>query len=351
MLNPILYYVKLSKENYLRYSKQIILENIGIEGQKRIKTAKILMIGAGGLSCPIMMYLTGCGVGYIGIVDLDKIEVSNLNRQILYNEEHVNKFKVQIAKIQLNKINKDCKIIPHQYKFTSLNSKELIKYYDIIIDTSDNFKTRNNINQICYELSKIYIYGAVDSFFGQMSIFNYKDGIKYNNLYSKYINEDKNCNTNGIIGVTTGYIGTLQAIETIKIITGSKQKLNNKIILCDLINTKTTTQKIYSHRINIDKILINKKYIQKLESYNNNKQIVIDIRSNEEFLKTHVKKSINIPLKSFKTHKTLKFLRKYGNQNLICIYCNNLKRSLLISSLLTVNQIQHKILKTNNKTI
>lgn len=357
MLNPPIHLIKLSKNDYLRYSKQIILEDIGTEGQKRIKKSKILIIGAGGLSCPIMMYLTGSGIGHIGIIDADRVEISNLNRQILYNEEHLSSFKVICAKSQLNRINKHCKIILHKYQLTNLNGQELIKYYDIIIDTSDNFRTRNMINQVCYKLSKMYIYGAIDNFSGQISIFNYKDGIKYNNLYSKNISGDENCNTNGIMGVTAGYIGTVQAIESIKIITGYKQKLNNIVILCDLINIKMTMQKLYSHRMDEHKTLINKQKlinqynIKNLESDINKNRIIIDIRNNEEFLKEHIYKSINIPLKSFKIYKTIQFLKKYENHHLLYLYCNNVKRSLLISSLLKLNTIKHKLLKTVNKTV
>nr|YP_009391730.1 Molybdopterin biosynthesis protein [Laurenciella marilzae]ARW59874.1 Molybdopterin biosynthesis protein [Laurenciella marilzae] len=346
MLNPQTNLIELSSQDYLKYSKQIMIENIGIEGQKRLKKSKILIIGAGGLSCPIMMYLAGSGIGYIGIIDDDKIDISNLNRQILYNELDINKLKVVSAQNQLYKINQNCKVITHKYKLSHSNKIEVIKYYDIIIDTTDNFETRNNINKACYELSKTYIYGAVDNFFGQMSVFNYKDGIQYKDLYYMDMSEYQNCNVNGIMGITTSYLGTLQAIETIKIITGYKQKLNNKIIICNLINTLINHQKIYRQKRYTEIIVTNSN--QTIKSYNKktyqNKQVIlIDIRTNKEFMKEHMEKSINIPLKSFRLYKTIKFLKKYENIGSIFIRCSNLNRTLVASSILELHKIQHKL--------
>nr|WMP12347.1 Molybdopterin biosynthesis MoeB protein [Laurencia verruciformis] len=345
MLNPPTNLIKLSPKDLLRYSKQIVIENINIEGQKRIKKSKILIIGAGGLSCPIMMYLTGSGIGHLGVIDSDKVEISNLNRQLLYNEIHLNKLKTVSAQSQLHKINRDCKIITHKYQLNKTNSKEIIKYYDIIIDTTDNFETRNVIYETCYELSKIYVYGAVDNFSGQMSIFNYKDGIQYKDLYSKNINTSQNCNVNGIMGITTSYLGTLQAIETTKIIIGYKQKLNNSVILCDLINLQMKIKKIYRQK-NYTKI-INKNQNKPIEEkhYGKNNLILIEIKDNKEFLKKHKAKSINIPLKAFKLYRTIEFLKKYRNENSLSICCNTLDRASIVSSILNVHQIKHNLTK------
>nr|ARW60283.1 Molybdopterin biosynthesis protein [Laurencieae sp.] len=357
MLNPKINLVKLSNNEYLRYSKQIVLENIGIEGQKRIKKAKILIIGAGGLSCPIMTYLAALGTGYIGIMDSDKVEISNLNRQVLYNEININTLKVISAKSQLYQINKNCKTITHKYKLDNKNSKEIIPYYDIVIDTSDNFETRHIINETCCRFSKTYIYGAVDNFIGQIGVFNYKDGIKYNYLYSQNVNaKNQNCNFYGIMGVTTGYIGILQAIETIKIITGHKQRLNNSIIICNMIDIQIKVRKIYkpqnynntvstNQSKNITKQVVTTK---KFNKFNKNSPIFIDIRNSKEFINEHINKSINIPLLNFKIHKTLKFLKKYEQTNLIYIYCNTSNRSLIVSSILKLHQIKHYVLKQNS---
>nr|YP_010952053.1 Molybdopterin biosynthesis MoeB protein [Laurencia obtusa]WMP12992.1 Molybdopterin biosynthesis MoeB protein [Laurencia obtusa] len=345
MLNPPTNLIKLSPKDLLRYSKQIVIENINIEGQKRIKKSKILIIGAGGLSCPIMMYLTGSGIGHLGVIDSDKVEISNLNRQLLYNEIHLNKLKTVSAQSQLHKINRDCKIITHKYQLNKTNSKEIIKYYDIIIDTTDNFETRNVIYETCYELSKIYVYGAVDNFSGQMSIFNYKDGIQYKDLYSKNINTSQNCNVNGIMGITTSYLGTLQAIETTKIIIGYKQKLNNSVILCDLINVQIKIKKIYRQK-NYTKIISkNQNKAIKEKHYGNNNLILIEIKDNKEFLKKHKAKSINIPLKAFKLYRTIEFLKKYRNENSLSICCNTLDRASIVSSILNVHQIKHNLTK------
>nr|YP_010951619.1 Molybdopterin biosynthesis MoeB protein [Laurencia catarinensis]WMP12558.1 Molybdopterin biosynthesis MoeB protein [Laurencia catarinensis] len=348
MINPPTNLIKLSQQEFLRYSKQIIIENMNIEGQKRIKKSKILVIGAGGLSCPIMMYLTGSGIGYIGIIDSDKVEMSNLNRQLLYNEIHLNTFKTISAKSQLHKINKNCKVITHKYKLNKSNSKEILKYYDIIIDTTDNFETRNVIYETCYELSKIYVYGAVDNFFGQMSIFNYKDGIQYKDLYSQNINTSQNCNANGIMGITTSYLGSLQAIETTKVIIGYKQNLNNSIILCDLINIQMKIKKIYRQKSYNNITTNNQNRLVKgheEKNYINHNLILIDIRDQKDFLKKHKAKSINIPLKAFRLHGTIEFLKQYKNQKSISIYCNKFYKASIVSSILNLHQITHSLTK------
>nr|ARW68794.1 Molybdopterin biosynthesis protein [Palisada sp.] len=356
MLNPKTNLIQLSKKDWLKYSKQMIIESIGSEGQKRIKKSKVLIIGAGGLSCPIMIHLIRSGIEHLGITDSDKVEISNLNRQILYNEEHINHLKVICAQSQLYKINKDCKIITHKYQLTTNNSKEVIRYYDIVIDTSDNFKTRQTIYETCYTLNKAYIYGAVDNFFGQMGVFNYKDGIQYKDLYSQNTIPSHNCNINGIMGITTGYLGTLQAIEAIKMITGYKQKLNNSVVICDLINIKTKTKKIYKHKSSNkadqkDKNSI-KPYHKTIREINKSTNaIFIDLKDNKEFEKKHIKKAINIPLKSFKLYKTIKFIKQYQGKGLIFIYCSNFNRTLIISSILKLHQIQHETIKSNNIAI
>nr|YP_010851699.1 Molybdopterin biosynthesis protein [Echinothamnion hystrix]WGH14515.1 Molybdopterin biosynthesis protein [Echinothamnion hystrix] len=340
--------IKLSNQEYQNYSKQIILENIGIQGQKRLKSAKVLIIGAGGLGCPVMIYLAVSGIGYIGIIDGDKIEISNLNRQILYNTNDVKNFKVICAEKKIKTINNNCIIIKHQHKLNPENSIEIVSYYDIVIDTTDNFKTRYIIDRICYKLHKIYIYGAVDKFEGQMATFNYKNGIRYKNLYKpELLLENNNCNRHGIMGITTGYTGTLQAIEAIKIILGLSKKCKNFLLIYNIIKIKKEERKIYLKRNKNNKInnfdLNNIIFKNQLNIIKNN-LIIIDLRKNFDFNKRHLKKSINIPIKQLKLNETMRLIQYFKRTNDLIIYCNTIERSIIASRFLTNKNILHYIL-------
>nr|QCI07086.1 Molybdopterin biosynthesis protein [Haraldiophyllum bonnemaisonii] len=251
MLNPNVNLTYLSKQEYTIYSKHLILEHIGINGQKRLKEAKILIIGVGGLGCPAMLYLIASGIGHIGIIDDDTINANNLNRQILYNLNDINYYKTHSAKRHLRNINTNCKIIIHNYKLIIENAIEIIQYYDIIIDASDNFKTRYTIDQICYILHKIHIYGAIQEFEGQVSVFNYKNNHQYSQMYDKKFKAiANNCNNNGVIGIITGHIGIIQATEAIKMILGIGKILNNKLLICNLLNLSFKMITIYHLKVN-----------------------------------------------------------------------------------------------------
>lgn len=353
MLNPKTQFIELSQNEYIRYSKQLILHNINVDGQKRIKKSKILVIGAGGLSNPIIIYLAASGIGCIGLVDRDDIELSNLNRQIIYTKMDINKSKVELARTRINKINNNCKIIKHEYKIDEHNAKETIRYYDIVIDTTDNFQTRYIIDKACYRLGKTYIYGAVDQFIGQVGIFNYKDGIKYCDLYPEYLDLVQNdCNLNGVMGIITGHIGIIQAAEILKLISGHRNKCDNRIILCDLLNINTKIKKVYKQKYKITKyatksITTHSKILTPQTSIGiNNHQgnvliILFDIRNSQQFNIKHNYKSINIPLKAFKCHKTLKFITKYSKYRYFYISCETQYKSIIVSNILKSNNINN----------
>nr|YP_010618773.1 Molybdopterin biosynthesis protein [Rhodomelopsis africana]WAX02786.1 Molybdopterin biosynthesis protein [Rhodomelopsis africana] len=340
--------IKLSQEEYKNYSKQIILENIGIQGQKKLKNAKVLIIGAGGLGCPAIIYLATSGIGYIGLIDGDKIENSNLNRQILYSTNDIKNFKVNSAKKKIQMINNNCTIIKHQYNLNTENSIEVISYYDIIIDTTDNFKTRYIIDKICYQLHKTYIYGAIDNFEGQVVPFNYKNGIRYNNVYNKnLLLTNNNCNRNGVMGIAVGYIGILQAIETIKIILGLEKRCKNFLLIHNTLKINNKKRKVYLKRDQKNKInnfkLNNILLKNELRIIKNN-FIIIDLRTKIDFNIRHIKKSINIPIKEFKLNKTLKLIKYYITNSSLILYCNTLERSIIASYFLKNNNILHYIL-------
>nr|YP_010619548.1 Molybdopterin biosynthesis protein [Xiphosiphonia pinnulata]WAX03561.1 Molybdopterin biosynthesis protein [Xiphosiphonia pinnulata] len=340
--------IKLSQEEYKHYSKQLILDNIGIEGQKKLKNAKVLIVGAGGLCCPIIMYLAASGIGYIGLIDEDRIENSNLNRQILYSISDIKKFKVNSAQKKIQKINSNCKIIKHRYNLNTDNSIEILSYYDIVVDTTDNFSARYIIDKICHQLHKTYIYGAIDQFDGQVAVFNYKNGIRYKDLYHQdLLLENDHCNRNGVMGITTGYIGILQAIETIKTILGLEKKCKNFLLVYNILNKINKRRKIFSKRNSNNKMNVTKfnNILLKhdLISINNN-FIIIDLRTKTDFGTQHLKKSINIPIKKFKLNKTTKLIKYYIKKSKLILYCNTLERSIIASHFLTCNNILHYIL-------
>lgn len=354
MINPKLNNIHLLTNEYTLYANHLKLQHFGLEGQKRLKQAKVLIIGAGGLGCPAILYLVIAGTGCIGIVDDDYIDISNLNRQILYNMSSINKDKATFAKLQLNQINPYCKIIIHKYKLNQNNALEIIQYYDIIIDATDNFETRYIIDTVCFKLHKIHIYGAINKFDSQMSVFNYKNYIRYSNIYSPSITNvnHNNCYNNGIIGVTTGYIGILQATETIKIIIGIGNIIYKKLLICNLINLSIKKVALYITRIKkISKLLsqsntykipfISEIYIQKIKK----NYVIIDIREKQEFEHNHLKYSINIPLYKFKSRKTIQFIKTYNPKIIIIIFCQNAYRSLIISKILNQYNIKHSIIK------
>ncbi len=347
--------IKFSKNEYNRYGRHLILKEIGIYGQKRLKRSKVLIIGAGGLGCPAMIYLTTSGIGYIGILDKDNVDISNLNRQILYNINNLNQLKSECAQKKLKKINSECKIIKHQINLNINNAIDIIKYYNIIIDASDNFKTRYIIDFVCHKLHKIHIYGGINQFEGQLSVFNYKNSIRYSNLYPYKLNlQDNNCYDNGVLGVITGTIGILQATETIKIILGIGQIIYDQILIYNLLHISFHKISILSKKnqnnIHIN-TTVNKKlnvFISQLQfeylKYNNKQQlIIIDIRENIEFNITHRNKSINIPLSKFNLKYTQKFIQSYDNKTIVIIYCNTRHRAIIASAQLQLKCIEHYI--------
>nr|QVQ56827.1 Molybdopterin biosynthesis protein [Erythrocystis saccata] len=350
---------KLSKEEIELYKKQIQLENIGLEGQKKIKKAKILVIGAGGLGCPILIYLVSSGIGYIGLIDQDKIEKSNLNRQILYTIKDINREKLKAAKKNLHLLNKECKIIIHNYKINEYNKLEIISYYDMVVDATDNFIARHIINDTCYKLNKIYIYGAANKFEGQNGVFNYQDGIKYEDIYRLNAQRLENsCNLQGIIGITTGYIGIGQAIETIKIILGLNKTSKDHINIYNIIKMITTKTEIKRKRnkknhieLKLDKKKKSNYQIHYKKIIDTNKNLIIDLKNQQEFTKKHIKKAINIPIHKLKLKQTIHLLKKYQTEYGILIYCSNKNKTYLASQLLKKDKIRHKILKSKNKDL
>lgn len=231
-------------QEYLRYNRQMMLPEIGDEGQEKLKKAKVLVIGAGGLGCPILQYIATAGIGTIGIVDFDKIEIHNLHRQILYTQNQVGKSKAITAKETLEEMNPLISIVVFEEKLTSENAKQLIEQFDIVVDGSDNFATRYLVNDTCVALGKTLVYGSILKFEGQLAVFNYKGSKNLRDLFPEPPNpkDVPNCSLNGVLGTLPGIIGTMMAHETLKLIM-DLPTLQNELVLFNALNWNFTKLK------------------------------------------------------------------------------------------------------------
>lgn len=335
----------LLHQEYIRYSRQITLENIGIEGQKKLKKTKVLVIGAGGLGCPTMIYLVSSGIGCIGIIDKDKIERSNLNRQILYSETNIGEAKTKCAKEKLQTLNEYTKIVAHNWKISDENSLEVIRYYDIVIDATDNFNTRHVIDKACYRLHKSYIHGAIDEFEGEIAILNYKNGLRYKHLYESYLKIAENtCNRNGMMGINTGYIGLLQTIETVKTILGLDKRCKNLVVRHNILKSEIRRKLINPRRyFKINESKREKGEIIHRAKINNINNINIDLREENEFKKDHSKKAINIPFVKLNLIQAKILIMHYARHKNVIINCNEKEKSVIASKILDKHKIAHTV--------
>ncbi len=233
MLNPNLEEIQLSADDYQRYSRHIILPEVGLDGQKRLKAASILCIGTGGLGSPLLLYLAAAGIGRLGIVDFDVVDHSNLQRQVIHGTSWVGKPKIESAKNRILEINPFCQVDLYETQINSSNALDIIKPYDIVIDGTDNFPTRYLTNDACVLLNKPNIYGSIFRFEGQATVFNYEGGPNYRDLYPEPPPPGMvpSCAEGGVLGVLPGIIGTIQATEAIKIILGAPNTLSGRLLL------------------------------------------------------------------------------------------------------------------------
>jgi len=318
--------VDLSHEEIQRYSRHLLLPEVGLEGQKKLKAASVLIIGAGGLGSPIAMYLAAAGIGCIGLVDMDIVEVSNLQRQIIHGTENVGELKIESAKRTIARINPFVNVKVYQEKFTAENAMDIAREYDIIIDGTDNFPTRYLVNDVCVLLGKPTVYGSIFRFEGQASVFSAKHGPCYRCLYPEPPPEGlvPNCSEGGVIGVLPGMIGTIQANEAIKIILGEGIPLYNRLLVLDALDMRfrelsisknpncqicgtnpTITQLIdYQHfcgispktntdTISADQLITATELSEKLVT---STVQIIDVRSAEEYAICAIPDSLLIPL-------------------------------------------------------
>lgn len=304
-----------------RYNRHIILSEIGVEGQEKLLQAKVLVIGAGGLGCPILQYLVAAGIGTIGIVDFDRIDETNLQRQVLFRESDVGKNKALIAKERLQDLNSDIHIEAYTEKLTHQNALELFEMYDIIVDGTDNFYARYLINDASIIMNKPVVYGAIYKFEGQVSVMNYKGGPTYRCLFPTPPKADDipDCNTAGVLGVLPGIIGTMQANEVLKMILGIGTVLSGKVLFYNALTVQTQTMQLKRSEEAIHKIKreaatfserketaqsgisIPKISITEITEWEGQQLQWVDVRNEEEMPKIEEVEVLSIPLSEIRS--------------------------------------------------
>jgi len=297
-----------------RYNRHIILSEIGQKGQDKLSDAKVLVVGAGGLGCPILQYLTAAGIGTLGIIDFDVVDISNLQRQVLFGKSSLGKNKAIAAKQRLEDLNADIKIIAYPEKLTYQNAIELINQYDIIVDGCDNFETRYLVNDASIITNKPLVFGAIYKFEGQVSVFNYQNGPSYRCLFPNPPKKDNvpNCSEVGVLGVLPGIIGSMQANEVLKIILDIGNILSGKLLCYNALTLQNSTLTVKRSESEINKVMQNKsnfserqmcdfcetpiKTISIEEALNKANVQFIDVREIDELPKVDNLEVIHIPL-------------------------------------------------------
>jgi len=295
-----------------RYIRQTVLKDFGPEKQQMLSKAKVLVVGAGGLGIPVLQYLSAMGVGTLGIVEQDIIEISNLQRQVLYGEEDLGKQKIQVVLDKLKRLNSETNLKSHDTFLTRGNALDILEEYDLIIDASDNFATRYLINDACVILNKPFVSGAIHGFEGQVSVFNYKDGPTYRCLFPSAPEQGNipDCNENGVLGVIPGIIGTLQALEAVKVITHTGEIMSGVLLLYSGLDQSVRKIKFPTVLKNKQRKDLEPMYesmiceMEELVSVNSLYELlndtgsirIIDVRTTEEYSQEAIAGAMNVPL-------------------------------------------------------
>lgn len=340
---------------YNRYSRQIVLPEVGITGQEKLKNAKILVVGAGGLGCPVLLYLASMGIGKIGIIDFDAVELSNLHRQVLFDTAQIGQNKATCAKEKLKKINPEIHYKAYTFRLTAFNAMELFLQYDLIIDGSDNFSTRYLVNDACVITNKPLIHGAIYRYEGQVSVFNHNNGPTYRCVFPEPPEKGNipNCSQAGVLGILPGIVGTQMANEAVKLIMGIGQLLSGKMLLTDNLNLNYSMISFKRNSQEVDKVKSNPQWLSTTD-YNfdceenvtkNNNEIsaeelknilktnlevqIIDVREIYEEPKTSELNALQIPLNSLREN-----IEKIRKDITVIIHCQHGSRSLAAINLL-----------------
>ena len=364
-----------------RYKKHLKLKEIGFKGQLKLKNSSVVCIGAGGLGSPVLLYLAAAGIGKIGIVDNDQVEKSNLQRQIIHETNTIGNLKIDSAQERINRLNPNTEVLTFNERINSDNILKIIKDFDVICDCSDNFPTRYLINDACLILNKPLVFGSVQGFEGQVSVFNLnKNSPNLRDLLpvSPEQNNVPSCTEFGIIGVSTGLIGVLQVNEIIKILLKKEVILDGKIMIFNLLNMNIKKLNLQADKSNkriknlhqfedfykdIEDDLENKK-IKKINAkefdtlYKKNfkKILLIDVREKKEFNNSAIKGSISIPLNNLEQQSCLEFIKQESLGKEVFTLCQMGKRSEQASKILMKFKIPSKsieggIEKVNQKIL
>ncbi len=337
-----------------RYSRHIILSEIGQIGQDKLSNAKVLVIGAGGLGCPVLQYLAAAGIGTLGVMDFDIVSESNLQRQILFGTSTLGLNKTIAAKERLEDLNNTITINAYPKRLTTKNALEIFKNYDIIVDGTDNFETRYLVNDATILTNKPLVYGGIYKFEGQVSVFNYNNGPSYRCLFPTppEAGTIPNCSEIGVLGVLPGIIGTMQANEVIKIILELGNILSGKVLYYNALSSQTTTIKINKSEAEIQKVINNKPFFNSKEEeikctvsipeisieevYKNNNLQFIDVREMDEQPKVASINPLYLPLSEFE-----KNLDKIDLNKTKVIFCQAGIRSKSAVSILQKHSINN----------
>ena len=365
----------LSLDEKERYKKHLTLKEIGVKGQLKLKNSSVVCIGAGGLGSSVLLYLAAAGIGKIGIVDNDQVEKSNLQRQIIHETNTVGNLKINSARERIKRFNPNIEVLTFNERINSGNVIEIIKDFDIICDCSDNFGTRYLINDACLILNKALVFGSVQGFEGQISVFNLnKKSPNLRDLLpeSPVKNSIPSCEEFGVVGVSTGLIGILQVNEIIKIILKKGEILDGKIMIFDLLNMKIKTLNLKSDKLNknIKNLSQFEDFYKEIECQDNikikkinakdfytlyeaklNKILLIDVREKEEFNKFSLKGSISIPINNLEQKSHLEFIKKESLGKEIFTLCQIGKRSEKASKILMKFKIPSKSIEGGIKKI
>ena len=365
----------LSLDEKERYKKHLTLKEIGFKGQLKLKNSSVICIGAGGLGSSVLLYLAAAGIGRIGIVDNDQVEKSNLQRQIIHETNTVGNLKINSAQERIKRFNPNIEVTTFNKRINSKNVIEIIKDFDIVCDCSDNFGTRYLINDACLILNKALVFGSVQGFEGQISVFNLnKKSPNLRDLLpeSPVKNNIPSCEEFGVVGVSTGLIGILQVNEIIKIILKKGEILDGKIMVFDLLNMNIKTLNLKSDKLNkniknlsqfedfykdnecqdnIKIKKINAKEFNTLYKAKLNKILLIDVREEEEFNKCSIKGSISIPINNLEQKSHLEFIKQESLVKEIFTLCQLGKRSEKASKILMKFKISSTSIEGGMKKI
>ncbi len=357
----------LNADEKERYQKHLSLQEIGYEGQIRLKNSSVLCVGAGGLGSSVLLYMAAAGIGEIGIVDNDQVEKSNLQRQIIHETNTVGNLKIDSARERIKKFNPNTELLTFAERINPNNALEIIREFDIICDCSDNFGTRYLINDACLLLNKPLVFGSVQGFEGQVSVFNlHKKSPNLRDLLpeSPSKNAIPSCADFGVVGVSTGLIGILQVNEIIKIILKKGEILDGKILIFNLLNMNMKKLHLKSDQVNrqiknLSQFIdfysenecsdkdneinrINANDFNSLYKAKPSKILLIDVREYEEFSTSAIEGSISIPLSHFNQDSDLEFIQKESLIKEIFTICKSGKRSEKASKILSKFKIHSR---------